>query len=265
MNCCLCGATEAVPCLQGAGWQLVRCSCGMIRTDATATQAVSYAEDDYFVARNRYVQQWEMFSRIFDDLMDRIVRYRPAGRLLDVGAGVGTLVDAAARQGFTACGVELSEWASRFAREEKKLAVHTGTLESAGFPADSFDVVTINHVLEHIEEPAATLAEIRRILVPGGLLVVGVPNIGSIMARLKGARWASLRPDEHIWHFTPATLKQLASQAGFDLVHFESRDNYPVTGWGAKEIAVRVINSLAVASGRSEAMLLYCTKPGQTP
>lgn len=262
VTCCLCGKSEGTEFLAGSEWRLVRCSCGMIRTDDFAAQVVSYDDDDYFVSRNRYVQQWEMFSRIFERLVEKIIRFKPDGRLLDVGAGVGTLVDAANRRGFDACGVEVSPWASRFAREEKGLDVVAGLLEGARFPEGYFDVVTINHVLEHVENPVATLAEIRRILAPDGLLVIGVPNIGSIMAKLKGTRWASLRPEEHLWHFTPAKLRSLVQQAGFSEVYFESRDNHGASGWSPRVLAVRMINAVAVATGRSEAMLLFCKKAG---
>ena len=265
MICCLCGKSEENSFLNGSNWRLVRCSCGMIWTGDFATQALSYNDDDYFVSRNRYVQQWDLFSRIFDALMDKISKFKSGGRLLDVGAGVGTLVDAANRKGFCACGVEVSSWASRFAREEKNLEVITGYLEVACFSDECFDVVTLNHVLEHVENPLALLSEIRRILRPDGLLVIGVPNIGSIMASLKGVRWASLRPNEHIWHFTTATLRMLSRQSGFTDVMFESRDNYAVSGWSPKELATRLINLVAVATGRSEAMLLFCIKTEPWP
>ena len=263
MTCCLCGNSGGSVYLAGDGWRLLRCGCGMIYTDDFAAGALSYAEDEYFVARNEYVQQWDKFTGIFDSLLARIGRYKSGGRLLDVGAGVGTLVAAAGRHGFTASGVEVSEWASRFAREEKGLDVRTGLLEDATLPDGHFDVVTINHVLEHVPQPAALLAEVGRILKDDGLLVIGVPNIGSIMARLKGPKWASLRHEEHIWHFTPATLRRLLAQSGFRELHFESRENHPAAGWGPKDLAVRLIGAIAVASGRSEAMLLFCAKAGK--
>lgn len=262
MICCLCGNSGGDVFLTGPGWRVVRCTCGMIRTDSLDGQGISYDDNDYFVLRNRYVQQWDMFSRIFEHLMARISRFKTSGDLLDVGAGVGTLVAAASRKGFAAQGVEVSEWASAFAREEMGLDVKTGALEECRFPDSRFDVVTINHVLEHIEDPTMTLAEIRRIMKPNALLVIGVPNIGSIMARIKGARWASLRPEEHIWHFTPATLKQLVSQAGFREVAFESKENHVPAGWVGKDAIIRLINAVARLSGRSEAMLLFCEKVG---
>ena len=80
------------------------------------------------------------------------------------------------------------------------------------------------------------------------------------MARLKGKKWASLRPAEHRWHFTPETLKRLARQGGFRELAFESRDNHAAAGWGPTALAVRLINGVAVLTGRSEAMLLFCTR-----
>jgi len=262
MNCCLCGSAEVTIYLHGPGWRLLRCSCGLIRTADFADHALSYDDDSYFVARNRYVQQWDMFTEIFEELLDKIIPFKADGTLLDVGAGVGTLVAAASGRGFAARGVEVSPWAGRFAREEKGLDVRTGLLEEAGFADNYFDVIIINHVLEHVPQPAEIIAEISRILKPDGLLVIGVPNSDSIMAHLKGAKWASLRPSEHIWHFTPATLKRLLQQGGFRELYFESRENHAVAGWGLKSQAARLINAVAVVSGRSEAMLLFCAKAG---
>ena len=125
---------------------------------------------------------------------------------------------------------------------------------------ESFDVVVLNHVLEHVENLQSLFAEVRRLLKKDGLLVIGVPNIGSLMASIKGDRWASLRPEEHIWHFTPTTLRLLVNEAGFREIYFEAKDNYPVTGWGPFKLFRRVVNFVAVVSNRSEAMLLFAEK-----
>jgi len=263
MNCCLCGNSGGSVFLDGGDWRLLRCSCGMLRTADFAALALSYDDDDYFVARNQYVQQWDKFTAIFEELLEKIIRFKSCGNFLDVGAGVGTLVAVASSHGFAAKGIEVSTWASRFAREEKGLDIMTGLLEEAEFPDNHFDVITINHVLEHVPQPAGVIAEIRRILKPDGLLVIGVPNVDSIMAYLKGRKWASLRPAEHIWHFTPSTLKMLLQQGGFRELYFESRENHPAIGWGFEALAIRFISAVAVVCGRSEAMLLFCTKAGK--
>jgi hypothetical protein len=84
-----------------------------------------------------------------------------------------------------------------------------------GLPAGrSFDVVTLHHVLEHIHEP---LPFLRDEVAPrvGRLLVVEVPNFSSLASRVHGPRWRDLRPDQHVFHYTPALLSRLLSLAGF--------------------------------------------------
>ncbi len=261
MNCGLCGSSTNTQLMTVGGHQLVKCvECRLIYTADFEKEATSYSEKDYFVCKNQYVNRWEEFCVIFEPLLDKIVRFKHKGTLLDVGAGVGTLLSVAAKHGFIVKGVEVSGWASAFAREEKGLNVLAGTLENARLDTEAFDVVVINHVIEHVLEPQALLREVRRILKNDGLLVIGVPNIGSIMAGIQGNKWPSLRPEEHIWHFTPATLKRLATDAGFVELYFEARENYPVTGWGPKALLRRVINGVSVLTERSEAMLLFAMK-----
>jgi len=258
--CGLCGSSEAAGYLGVREYRLVRCrGCGLVYVANFGIGGTAY-EDDYFIRKNQYVNSWDDFCAVFEVLVNKIVRFKQTGTLLDVGSGVGTLLHVARNRGFTVKGVELSPWASAFARDEKGLDVTTGMLEDAMLRTASFDVVVINHVLEHVPDPRVLLAEIRRILKDDGLLVIGVPNIGSIMAQLKGARWASLKPEEHIWHFTHATLRRLVAEAGFGEICFEAKDNYPVSGWGVKEILQRVINLIAVLTDRSEAMLLFADK-----
>jgi len=177
-----------------------------------------------------------------------------------VGTGVGTLMEIASAKGYTVTGVEVSEWASAYARKEKELDVVPGTLEDAHFADESFDVIVLNHVLEHVETPKSLLAEIRRILKDDGLLAIGVPNAESLMATLIGARWASWRPEQHIWHFTSGTLAALLKTVGFDVVHEEAKDNSPVPGWSAKELVQRLIYAISAMTNKSEAMLFIARK-----
>jgi predicted SAM-dependent methyltransferase len=120
--------------------------------------------------------------------------------------------------------------------------------------------IVINHVLERVVNPRALLAEVHRILKNDGLLVIGVPNVGSIMDCLRGRKWQLLRPEEHIWHFSPATIERSAKEIGFTKLYFESRENYPVTGWGPKALLIRIINGVSVLTGCSDVMLLFATK-----
>jgi SAM-dependent methyltransferase len=151
-------------------------------------------------------------------LMSEVKRLRaiapPGGRLLDVGCGSGDIVKLAGESGLVAQGVEFSAEAVAYARESRGLDVRVGTLESAGYPDAAFDVVSLFHVLEHVPDPVATLREARRVLAPGGAVLLQVPNFASGQSRLFGARWHAVEAPRHFHHFTPATLGRAVEAAG---------------------------------------------------
>jgi SAM-dependent methyltransferase len=138
------------------------------------------------------------------------------GRVLDVGCGRGFLLDAFRRRGWSVEGTEMSAASSAHAREALGIRVHLGPLETLALPAESFDAVTLWHVLEHVTTPVELLAEIRRLLRPGGVLLVSVPNFGSPEARATGAGWFHLDVPRHLIHFTPETLDASLRQSGLE-------------------------------------------------
>lgn len=145
----------------------------------------------------------------------RLTAIAPSGgRLLDVGCGSGDIVKLAGEAGLAAQGVEFAAEAVAYAREARGLDVRVGTLESAAYPDAAFDVVSLFHVLEHVPDPVATLAEARRVLAPGGAVVIQVPNFASAQSRLFGARWHAVEAPRHFHHFTPATLRRAVEASG---------------------------------------------------
>ncbi len=141
----------------------------------------------------------------------------PPGRLLDVGCGVGDLAAAFARHGWQACGVEPSARAVEHARAAGVDAV-AGTLDDAPWPLASFDAILFNHSLEHVGDPAATLAAATRLLRPGGLLAIAVPNFDSWHRRLFGSAWFQLDLPRHLQHFDRDSLSGLVERAGLETV-----------------------------------------------
>lgn len=140
----------------------------------------------------------------------------PGGRYLDIGCSTGDMVMAMNRLGMESEGVEVSAFAAAKARDAG-LNVFTGTLEAAGLPDDSFDCASMFHVLEHVPDALALLQECRRILKPGGELVVGVPNFQSLIFAIVGKTWVGLQLPTHLHHFTVASLGELARRAGFEV------------------------------------------------
>lgn len=208
----------------GDGFEIRRCGdCGLALTAPVPTPAGMgrYYPDAYYgtAREKRFVGPVEGLQRALYGSRARRVEQvaggRP-GRVLDVGCGRGFLLDAFRRRGWEVEGTEMSAASSAHARDVLGIPVHLGPIETLGLPAASFDAVTIWHVLEHVTQPGPVLEEIRRLLRPGGALLVGVPNFGSPEARLTGPGWFHLDVPRHLAHHTPATLAAALRASGFE-------------------------------------------------
>lgn len=140
------------------------------------------------------------------------------GRLLDFGCGGGALLDWAARQGWSVTGLDVSPGAVAAVRSGLGVRAFQGTLPHPALPPQSFDVVTMWHALEHVHDPLGVLTAARRLLAPGGRLVVAVPNIAGTAFRWFGSAWFGLDLPRHLTHFTPATLRRMLERAGFRVI-----------------------------------------------
>jgi 2-polyprenyl-3-methyl-5-hydroxy-6-metoxy-1,4-benzoquinol methylase len=138
----------------------------------------------------------------------------PQGRLLDVGCGSGEWLGEMRQRGWTVEGVDFDESAVKLAREAG-LKVESGSLEEQHYPDDSFDAVTLNHVIEHVPDPVRTLAECARILKPAGKLVLFTPNSASLGHRLFKDSWRGLEPPRHLHIFSTKSMRRTLTAAGF--------------------------------------------------
>ena len=164
----------------------------------------------------------------------RFVRQCPpaGGRrsLLDIGCGSGTFIHLASQRGFDAHGMDISERAVRAAREAYGLPVEQGDIGSPAFPERKFDVVTMFHVLEHLADPGRAIDYAASLLDGDGALILQVPNVRSLQARLFRSRWYGLDVPRHIVNFAPRSLELLLSGRGFRIVRrsrFSLRDDPP--------------------------------------
>lgn len=135
-----------------------------------------------------------------------------SGHLLEIGCAMGDFLHAA-HASFQVTGVEADEAACALTQARGFDCFH-GTIFAANFPAESFDVVTLYHVIEHVPSPTRVLQEIRRVLRPNGFVVIETPNIETIWYRLLRERWRQFIPD-HKFFFTPATLERSCTETGF--------------------------------------------------
>ena len=138
---------------------------------------------------------------------------KSGARVLDAGAGGGEVVYVLRALGFDASGLEPDEQYARHAREVLGAPVATGFVQDAQFPAGSFDVVTMYHALEHVEDPSAILARLRSWITENGVLLIEVPNVEAVCIA-PGHRFHFA----HFYNFNRGALEALGRKTGFEAV-----------------------------------------------
>lgn len=200
-------------------------SCGLIFPNPMPVprtgvmQHYDLLADDYFHQHD--LAQKELSSK--QRLADAESLLLGKGRLLDIGTGRGELLREAIKQGWEAIGVEPSPSFAAYAAQYSGAEVKAAKLEQCNFDAASFDAVILAAVLEHLYNPAQVVAEIARILRPGGILFLDVPNetglyfrLGNLYQRLRGRNWVvNLAPTfspYHVFGFTPKALRAMLAK-----------------------------------------------------
>jgi len=197
---------------------------------------------------------------------------RPAGSLdlLDVGCSTGVFLSAAVAMGVHGQGVEPAPQAAARARA-RGLDVRTATLGEAGHAPGTFDAVTLFEVIEHLDDPITLAQQVRRVLRPGGIWLIGTANGRSWTFAAMGARWNYLHIDSHGGHvsfFTPASIRALASRTGFEVIGIDTRGlrvaergDVPGPAYRLAKLATELLSPLATLAGRGQDMLAWLRRP----
>lgn len=156
-------------------------------------------------------------SEYADHICRQLSAVGRVGSLLDFGCGWGTQLMAAARGGWRAQGLEVDARKVDFCREHGLDAV-LGDLRDRPFPDGSFDAAVAEQVFEHLYSPVEYMRALHRVLKPGGVLYVAVPNLGSLEARLTRQRWNMVHPVSHVRYFDRGGLAGLMSRCGFEVL-----------------------------------------------
>lgn len=165
-----------------------------------------------------FVSQAEGRERTFARNLDLLEKFRPdKGRILDVGTAGGSFLHVAKGRGWEVDGCEPNKWMAEWSKEHYGLDITAGTIFDMTLEDASFDVVTLWDVLEHVPDPRKTLEECRRVLKPGGLLIVNYPDVGSAVSRMMGRKWVFLL-SIHLYYYTVHTIKDILGQTGFKVV-----------------------------------------------
>ena len=226
LQCALCGNSFATAVSSrdrdGGALRTVACAdCGLVWVDPRPHDARQFYEQDYRLAyKNTFEPRPVRVLRAGRVALGRWSRIngvlRPGMRVLDVGSGGGEFSYLLTKLGQQVIGVEPNVGYAEFSRREYGLNIRRAFIGDVQLEPASRDLVTIWHVLEHTENPDAVLLQLRRVLAPGGLLVVEVPNIEATCQSPSSTFHAA-----HLYHFNAATLKALARRCGLSAVHQE--------------------------------------------
>lgn len=136
------------------------------------------------------------------------------GSILDIGSGTGYFAAVMKESGWKVKGIEINEKARNFSASHFGLDISSPD-ELTGLKSDSFDCITLWHVLEHFHDPLNYFSEIRRVLKPGSVCIVALPNSSAYDAGYYKSFWAAWDLPRHLWHFNPSTFGMLSEKAGF--------------------------------------------------
>ena len=212
----------------GEAFHLCRCSaCGFLFTQdfpAEAEIGRYYESPDYISHTDT---RRGLANRLYHYVRQYMLRRKARlikrccglsrGRLLDIGTGTGYFPHFMSRLGWRVSAIEKSPQARAFARE--RFGLEADAPEALdGYGEKSFDVVTLWHVMEHLQHLDETWERLYSLLDERGVLVVAVPNPTSFDARYYKERWAAYDVPRHLWHFAPAVMQQFGARHGFTLV-----------------------------------------------
>ena len=244
-RCVACAAEQAgkLPILERGAtrlpFDLYRCGdCGLVQQYprvAPARLADLYRDDYYVFAESeaqrwaRGIQQYVVHLASFESQMQSAGKNSRGLRLLDVGCALGHLGVLAKERGWRVTGLDLSADAVSRAVVRFGLDVRAGSLASHVGTLLPFDVILLGDVLEHVADPVRFLADVRKILAPGGTLCIDTPNWGGFWRRWGGSSWLGLNRF-HINLFDADCLNRLLSDCGFRDIQATSYTNYRYEG-----------------------------------
>jgi SAM-dependent methyltransferase len=234
---------------------ILQCAqCGLGRAECGGFDIESYYTEDYFSGARAdgyadYRGSERVLRREFARTVQFIRGFRKDGRLLEIGCAYGFFLEEA-RRFYDVAGIEIADAAVAFCRARGLFVIDGVAEESVLAQFGVFDVIVLLDVIEHLPDPQSTLALCRKHLNPGGVVVITTGDFSSLYARLAGRNWRLMTPPQHLWFFTPKSIRRLSHSLGFQL---EKCDHpWKVVPLGLIELQMRRL--LGANRGRSSSV-----------
>jgi SAM-dependent methyltransferase len=205
---------------------ILQCSgCGLGRTRVREFDPNNYYAESYFSGGQTdgyadYLGTEPVLRREFAGTVDFIRQFRPSGKLIELGCAYGFFLQEA-KPYFEVAGVELAAEAAAYARAQG-LKVLTGLADEPTLSAlGNADAFVLLDVIEHLPDPYETLRLCERHLNPGGIIVITTGDFASPGARITGAGWRLMTPPQHLWFFTPESMRRMAARLALSVERLE--------------------------------------------
>jgi 2-polyprenyl-3-methyl-5-hydroxy-6-metoxy-1,4-benzoquinol methylase len=243
---------------------------GSVVPQPTEEELKHYYEDEF---EDSYVEGGLDYvggrDRVPDHLAARIeelCRVRTSGKLLEIGAGTGAFLNECKTKGWEVTGTELGTKNAAFAKSQFGLDLLHSDIIALGLPNESFDVIHINHVLEHLVDPPKYLAEFNRLLKRGGLLIVEVPNefrdLVYILRGLLGVDQTYKVPTPHLFFFSPRSLCRAIETSGFQISRVRTPRRFSEKDGTLRLVTKSCVSFVERLIYRGPVIEVWCEKPG---
>ena len=168
---------------------------------------------------NYYDKPSLVFS-IVQSLRKKVFSRLKPGKVLDIGCGSGNFLSGMRSEGWDCFGTEISESSKKFTDKLKSegIEIHYSELTKTDFSRESFDLITLWHVVEHLREPGKYIRHAKKLLKKDGILFLAFPNIDSISFALWKCNWFHLDLPRHLYHFSPKSIPVLMEKNGFRVI-----------------------------------------------
>lgn len=237
-----------------------------------------YYQTFYRDGRNYFSDETLELERKVVDEQDRVVKKLVSGRkYLDIGCGDGKLLFLMKEKGWDGAGVEISEISAKYGMDRYKVDIRVGQLNENEFEKESFDFITLRHVVEHLNDPVSVIRKANRLLKKGGIIKIDTDNSESLfnkfiflglMARNNKDSIGKLYPPAHLLYFCRKSITCLLKNSGFEIMelfcppqgspkHFPRPNKY---GGNIKEKIKQLIDDTGGLIGKGEVLVVYAKK-----
>lgn len=214
-------------------------SCGLNYLSPRLTQEAIlklYKDEAYYNSNisgqgyDEYLELSDNWIKTFTLRLKQVAPYKSSGKALDIGCGPGYFLTAAKNLGFDVYGLDPSDYIVSMAQKSWRDRVKLGLIETAKYPAETFDLVVAFDTFEHIYEPKGFLAAIHKVLKPNGVLAITTPDPTSMLAKISGKNWVSFKLPEHVFYWSPETIRKILEEK-FEVLEIRPAGQYATLGF----------------------------------